>query len=140
MGLLDRWTKKTQDAQLKQKEIAPEAAVPEAKAVAPNAAATAPVSAASASFRIIIRPLVTEKAAHAESSGKYTFVVANWASKHHVKQAVKELYGVEPMNVNIIGVQGKWMRFGKSFGRRSDFKKAVVTIPAGKTITIHEGV
>jgi len=54
--------------------------------------------------------------------------------------AVEELYGTKPERVNVINVQGKVMRFGRSMGRRSDFKKAIVTLPSGKTINLHEGV
>ncbi len=45
-----------------------------------------------------------------------------------------------PLTVNTMNVDGKRVRFGHSNGRRSDFKKAFITLPAGKTITIHEGV
>lgn len=91
-------------------------------------------------YKILIKPLVTEKAAIAESLNKYSFVVARNVNKFQVKQAVNELYGVMPVSVNIMNNDGRRVRFGGSQGRRSDFKKAIVTLPAGKTITIHEGV
>lgn len=140
MGLLDRWTKKTTAKQLSQKE---EPKVVEAKsAVSATSAVSSPKSTvtSSQSYRVIVRPLVTEKAAHSESIGKYTFVVGRGASKTQVKQAVRELYGVLPVSVNMVNAQGKRVRFGRSQGRRSDFKKAIVTLPKGKTIAVHEGV
>ena len=91
-------------------------------------------------YRVIVKPLITEKTAIMQSANKYTFVVAKWAQKTNVKQAIKEMYGVEPIDVNIINAQGHRVRFGRSAGKRSDWKKAVVTLPAGKSITIHEGV
>ena len=98
------------------------------------------VAAHSQSFRILIKPLVTEKSAIAESMGKYSFVVAQAATKDQVKTAVAEIYGVKPISVNVSNVDGRPVRFGRSLGRRSDYKKAVVTLPAGKTIDIHAGV
>lgn len=98
------------------------------------------LSADSAAFRILVKPLVTEKSAVAESINKYSFVVARSASKNQVKKAVTEIYGVKPVAVNVANVEGRRLRFGRSAGRRSDFKKAIVTLPAGKTIDIHTGV
>lgn len=90
---------------------------------------------------VLIRPLVTEKAARAQSGqNKYTFIVALWAGKSAVKTAIKQVYNVEPVAVHIVNVEGHRVRFGKNQGKHSDFKKAIVTLPKGKTITIHEGV
>lgn len=140
MGLLDRWTKKTTTEQLSKadKKLAPVEKT-DATAVTPPVVAGAG-KGKSRNFLVIVRPLVTEKSARSESAGKYTFVVARWASKVQVRQAIKELYGIAPMAVNMVNVQGKRVRFGRTAGRRSDFKKAVITLPKGKTITIHEGV
>lgn len=94
----------------------------------------------SAIFRILVKPLVTEKSAVAESINKYSFVVARSANKNQIKKAVEEIYGVKPAVVNVINMEGRRLRFGRSAGRRSDFKKAIVTLPQGKTIDIHTGV
>ncbi|PIT88695.1 MAG: 50S ribosomal protein L23 [Candidatus Magasanikbacteria bacterium CG10_big_fil_rev_8_21_14_0_10_36_32] len=90
--------------------------------------------------KIIIKPLVTEKTAVMESLNKYGFIVSRQATKEQIKRAVNELYGIKPIAVNMVNVQGKSVRFGRNNGRRSDYKKALVTLPIGKTITIHEGV
>ena len=90
--------------------------------------------------RIILKPLITEKAAIAQSLNKYAFIVKASATKAEIKKAIKEIYGIEPKSINTINVEGKRRRFGRIVGRRSDFKKALVTLPAGKSITIHEGV
>ncbi len=98
------------------------------------------VSAHSTSFRVLVKPLVTEKSAIAESKNKYSFLVAKSANKNQVKAAVAEIYGVQPPQVNIDNEEGRAVRFGRSAGRRGDYKKAIVTLPAGKTIDIHTGV
>ena len=104
-------------------------------------AAAAPAAPAWAWAKEILRwPVVTEKSTLAQSQNIYTFMVAKAATKSSVKSAVKAVYGVRPSAVHMINVQGKWIRFGKAMGRRSDYKKALVTLPKGKTITIHQGV
>lgn len=90
--------------------------------------------------RLILKPLITEKAAVAQSLNKYSFIVKSDATKNEIKKAIKEIYEVEPKTVNVINIEGKARRFGRSRGRRSGYKKALVTLPAGKSITIHEGV
>jgi large subunit ribosomal protein L23 len=147
MGILDRWTKKQIEEKLdEQKGDAAPAEKPAPKKTAKKAkAAEAPQDTKKAAVygiahRVLVRPLVTEKSAHQEGVGKYTFVVHKNASKLDIKRAVKELYGVMPARVTVAHVQGRYVRFGRSMGRRSDYKKAVVTLPKGSTITIHEGV
>lgn len=89
---------------------------------------------------VIVRPLVTEKAAVMTGTRTYSFVVKNDANRVAVRMAIKKMYGVDPVRVNIQNVEGKEKRFGRSIGRRSDWKKALVTLPVGKTINVHEGV
>ncbi|MDO8626224.1 MAG: 50S ribosomal protein L23 [Candidatus Magasanikbacteria bacterium] len=149
MGLLDRWSKKITSAKLKNNDdksapvkAALKSATAETKTENKGETKVTAVSKTTASkhFNIVIRPLVTEKSARAESVRKYTFIVAASANKTEVKNAVKNMYGVLPVSVNIVNVQGKNIRFGKSRGRRSDFKKAIVTLPKGEKLTVHEGV
>lgn len=90
--------------------------------------------------QVIIKPLVTEKAAAAQSINKYSFIVNRKSDKTQIKRAIKEIYGIMPASVNIMNVEGKATRSGKLKGRRSDYKKAIVTMPKGKSISIHEGV
>lgn len=90
--------------------------------------------------RIILKPVVTEKTAVLESRGQYVFRVARTASKEQIKRAVSELYGVSPLAVRIINVQGKAVRFGRFNGRRQDYKKAIVILKKGDSIAVHEGV
>jgi large subunit ribosomal protein L23 len=165
MGLLNNWLNKQDKEQLEQsgekkgavvkaqKAVRSKTAKPAAKPArkreetaeektkeaAPKAKA-AKVSLHSQSFKVLVRPLVTEKSAVVESVGKYSFVVNKDANKNQVKAAVMEIYGVKPLRVHVANVDGRRVRFGRAAGRRSDYKKAIVTLPAGKTIDIHAGV
>lgn len=91
-------------------------------------------------YRVLLRPLVTEKGSYAASQGKYFFAVSARANKFEIKKAVHALYGVTPVKVNIISLPGKNVRYGKSRGRTSDQKKAIVTLTKGETIQVYEGV
>jgi large subunit ribosomal protein L23 len=89
---------------------------------------------------VIVHPYITEKTAILADEGQYTFVVSMDANKVQVKQAVKKMYGVEPQSVNTQIVRGKVVRFGRDFGKRNNWKKAVVTLKEGDSIEIFEGV
>ncbi|OGF26369.1 50S ribosomal protein L23 [Candidatus Falkowbacteria bacterium RIFOXYB2_FULL_47_14] len=89
---------------------------------------------------MIIRPLITEKAANLGAVNKYAFVVSDRANKIEVEKAVNELYGIKPTSVNMLKVLGKKTRRGRVTGRRKNWKKAIVTLPKGKSINIYEGV
>lgn len=89
---------------------------------------------------VIVRSLVTEKAAVGESEQKYSFVVGQRATKTQVIRAMAVLYGVKPVKVNMINIQGRTVRFGRTMGRRSDYKKAIVTLGKGQSINLHSGV
>ncbi|MBI4993090.1 MAG: 50S ribosomal protein L23 [Candidatus Magasanikbacteria bacterium] len=90
--------------------------------------------------KVLVHPLVSEKAAVAEANSVYTFVVNRKATKDAVRQAIKDVYGVSPDRVRMINVEGKIARHGRSVGRRGDWRKALVTLRKGQTISTHEGV
>lgn len=92
------------------------------------------------SYRLLIKPLVTEKASNLGTENKYIFVVAKQANKITVAKAVEATYGVKPLNVNIINVEGKKVTRGRISGQRSDYKKAIVTLKKGDVIKVYEGV
>ncbi len=91
-------------------------------------------------YRVLIRPLITEKASILGAENKYFFEVARDANKIEVAKAIEEVYGIKPVKVNIVNMRGKKVRFGRILGKRKDWKKAIVTLPEGKTIKIYEGV
>ena len=91
-------------------------------------------------YRILINPLITEKASMEGASGKYTFEVAINSNKVEIAKAFEEVYGIKPVSVNSIKMEGKKVRHGKSLGKRKDWKKAIITLAKGKTINLYEGV
>lgn len=92
------------------------------------------------SYKVLSHPLITEKAAHASSVNKYVFAVSKEANKINVAKAVYAVYGVRPEKVNIICQNGKAVARGRIKGRRSDLKKAIVTLKKGDSIQVYEGV
>lgn len=137
MGIIDK-LKKTETKKPAVKKA--KAVVATKELVEKTASATVVQSASSGSLNVIVKPLVTEKSAIMQSANKYVFAVANWAKKQQIAQAVKELYGVKPVAVHVINTLGHKVRSGKTAGKRSDFKKAIITLKPGETITVHAGV
>jgi len=85
-------------------------------------------------FDVIIAPLITEKNNDHAASGKYVFKVSPGAGKIEIGRAVEKLFsGVKVKSVNVMNYSGKPKRAGRSMkvGRRSDWKKAVVTLAEG---------
>lgn len=91
-------------------------------------------------YQVLVKPLVTEKATNLAASNKYVFVVSEKANKISVAKAIESLYGVKPTKVNIANVSGKAVSRGRIRGQRKDWRKAVVTLAAGESIKIYEGV
>ncbi len=91
-------------------------------------------------WRVLSRPLISEKASQLGKDNQYVFVVALSATKADVRRAVEEAYSVRPEKVNMMRVDGKNIRYGRSTGTTKAWKKAMVTLPKGKTIQIYEGV
>ncbi|MDP3899512.1 MAG: 50S ribosomal protein L23 [bacterium] len=92
------------------------------------------------SYKVIIKPLITEKATKLNTENKYVFEVARDANKISVAKAIESVYGIKPASVNIISLKGKVVRRGRITGRRKNWKKAIVALPAGKSIQVYEGV
>lgn len=88
---------------------------------------------------ILIRPIVTEKSAALMEQGKYTFRVPLAATKIQIRQAVEQIFKVKVQAVNTMRYEGKLKRMGRTQGRRSDWKKAVVTLKPGEAIELFEG-
>ena len=88
---------------------------------------------------ILIRPIVTEKSTALMEQGKYTFRVPLAATKIQIRQAVEQIFKVKVQAVNTMRYEGKLKRMGRKQGRRSDWKKAVVTLKPGEAIELFEG-
>lgn len=99
---------------------------------------SAPVVVPEAVRSVIKKPLVTEKSSLLNSQNQYVFAIARSANKIQVSRAVEQIYGVKPVAVRVITVLGKTRVRGRIQGRTANWKKAIVTLPAGKSIRVSE--
>jgi large subunit ribosomal protein L23 len=104
--------------------------------------------------KIIKRPLLTEKGTFLKETGgngsgdidpetlkpQLLFEVAKDANKVEIRHAVEKLWNVDVLDVRTAVVRGKEKRMGRFIGKRSNWKKAIVTIAAGQNIEFFEGV
>jgi large subunit ribosomal protein L23 len=91
-------------------------------------------------YDTILAPVITEKATLLSEQNKVVFRVAADASKDEIASAVEALFKVNVTKVNTINVKGKTKRFRGIVGRRSDVKKAIVTLAEGQSIDITTGL
>jgi large subunit ribosomal protein L23 len=103
---------------------------------------------------VIKRPVLTEKGNKLRETGgqveapaegeqiaqKVVFEVARQANKYEIRSAVEKLFSVKVIDVRTQMVRGKLKRIGRFEGRRSPWKKAIVTLEPGQTIEFFEGV
>ena len=87
---------------------------------------------------VILRPVVSEKSYAANDDNVYTFEVARDANKIEIKQAVETIFGVHVTNVNTMNRKGKRKRNRRTgdWGKRSDQRRAIVSLAAGDSIEI----
>lgn len=145
MGILDKIkksaTSKKVVAQKETKESKP--AVSETKKEVVKKVSAASIGSGrdtKEAYRVLVRPLVTEKSTMLASHGKYVFSVAPKTNKIEVKKAIEALYGVKVDGVNILNQRGKIVFFAGKMGKRKNVKKAIVTLAKGQKITVFEGV
>jgi len=91
-------------------------------------------------YDIIRAPVITEKATMGSEHNQVTFKVPLDASKPEIKQAIEGVFNVKVKAVNTLIQKGKAKRFRGIMGRRSDVKKAVVTLAEGHSIDVGVGV
>ena len=91
-------------------------------------------------YDIILGPLVTEKSPQGSEYNQVTFKVSLDASKPEIKKAGESLFGVKVKQVNTIRMKGKVKRFKGHLGKRSNWKKAIVSLAEGETIDMMTGV
>lgn len=91
-------------------------------------------------YKVLVKPVITEKATTLGVQNKYIFAVSPSANKIEVAKAIQAVYGVKPVKVNLINISGKRVLRGRISGRRSDRRKAIVTLAKGDTIRVYEGV
>jgi large subunit ribosomal protein L23 len=91
-------------------------------------------------YDTILAPVITEKATLLSEQNKVVFRVAQDSTKDEIAAAVEELFKVTVTKVNTLNVKGKTKRFRGKAGRRSDVKKAIVTLADGQSIDITTGL
>ena len=91
-------------------------------------------------YKVIVRPIITEKATKLSEFNKVVFSVTTKSNKIEIKNAVEKLFSVKVKSVNIINIKGKVKRFKGVLGKRNDTKKAIITLEEGNTIDISAGV
>ena len=90
---------------------------------------------------IIIKPIITEKSMDMLADKRYTFKVADDATKPEIAAAVEELFDVEVAKVNTISMKKKPKRLGVHMGFTGEWKKAIVTLePSSKTIAFFDSM
>lgn len=90
--------------------------------------------------RMLKRPVVTEKSVAAGVQNTYVFEVVSTANKITIARAVAAVYGIKPVAVRTLPVHSRRRVRGRIIGRTGAWKKAMVTLPKGKSITMVEGV
>lgn len=86
-------------------------------------------------FQVILAPHVSEKSTRAAEKGnQIVFRVRPDAAKPDIKAAVEKMFNVEVLSVTVVNVKGKNKGFGRTPGRRQDWKKAYVKLKPGQDI------
>lgn len=84
---------------------------------------------------IIIAPVITERSAVLEQEGKYVFKVDTKANKVQIKQAIEKIFNVKVESVNTMNSHPKKKRVGRYTGMTNKYKKAIVKLAKGSTIS-----
>ena len=87
------------------------------------------------SYDIIFAPVITEKTANLEAEGKYVFKVDVRANKTQIKQAIENAFNVKVESINTMNNHPKDRRVGRYTGKTNRYKKAIVKLAKGSTIS-----
>jgi large subunit ribosomal protein L23 len=91
-------------------------------------------------YEVLLRPLITEKSTLVkETQNKVSFVVAREANKQEISKAVETIFKVKVTDVKTCLVRGKMKKMGRFFGKRPNYKKAIVTLAEGYKIDFMGG-
>jgi len=91
-------------------------------------------------YDVVRKPLITEKTTLGSEHGQVVFQVALDASKPEIKAAIEGLFGVKVAAVNTLRQKGKVKMFRGRKGKRSDTKKAMITLVEGESIDVTTGI
>jgi len=91
-------------------------------------------------YNVIVKPVVTEKSTTLSENNQIVFLVNINSNKFDIKKSIELIYGVKVSSVNVIRVKGKTKVFKGKVGKRSDYKKAIISLPKGQSIDLSLGV
>ena len=91
-------------------------------------------------YNVIVKPVVTEKSTTLSENNQIVFLVNINSNKFDIKKSIELIYGVKVSSVNVIRVKGKSKVFKGKVGKRSDYKKAIISLPKGQSIDLSLGV
>ena len=130
MSIFNKLKKKKNEDVQRRKEVPP------VRNIVSNGVQTLKTGSQHKSAFLVKQAWITEKAGDLSGLGKYIFIIDKKANKSEVKKAIESIYGIKAETVNIINTKGKAKRLGKSLGRTSAYKKAIVTLKKGQKIDI----
>lgn len=87
-------------------------------------------------FDIIVKPHISEKTFNLSQEDKYVFIVSDKSNKIEIKKAVKSIYGVSVISVNVINIHSRIKRFRGRMGLKSGYRKAMVKLAKGHKIDL----
>lgn len=91
-------------------------------------------------YNVILKPIVTEKSTILSENNQIVFLVNINSNKIEIKKSIELIYGVNVSSVNVIRIKGKTKVFKGKVGKRSDYKKAIISLPKGQSIDLSLGV
>ena len=91
-------------------------------------------------YNTILSPIITEKATKLSENNQYVFKVPLSTNKKEIKDAIEKLFKVKVKNINTTKVKGKSKIFKGTKGKRSDYKKAVVSLKEGESLDYSGGI
>lgn len=91
-------------------------------------------------YSVILSPVITEKATRILENNQVIFNVSPNATKPQIKNAIEALFSVKVANVNTINIKGKQKIFRGIKGKRTDTRKAIVSLAKGQSIDLSSGV
>lgn len=92
-------------------------------------------------YDVVKKPLITEKSTiQKEANNQLTFEVDRKANKVEIRRAVEKIFSVRVLDVRTVQMKAKVKRFGRTIGKRRNWKKAIVTLAKGEHVEFFEGM
>jgi len=132
MGIFKK-TKKEENKEVLKKD---EKVVEKAEKKSTSKPVTRAMSSDSKRKLLVKQVWITEKGSILSGLGKYIFIVDKSINKPEIKKAIESIYSVNVVSVNVINSKGKLKRLGRSTGKTSSHKKAIVTLKEGQKIDV----